>query len=127
MRTFECVCSVAVRWARCLGCEARPSGWALASLSADRADPSPEISDVPFFFPRRRASDLPLAEWPVRRPTDWLTRVNRELTPEALENLRVCVQRGRPLGASSWVRSTAERLGLGFTLRGPGRPKSGNQ
>ena len=47
---------------------------------------------------RRRASDLPLAEWPVRRPTDWLTRVNRELTPEALENLRVCVQRGRPLG-----------------------------
>ena len=77
---------------------------------------------------RRRASDLPLAEWPVRRPTDWLTWVNRELTPEEqLENLRVCVQRGRPLGPSAWVRSTAERLGLGFTLRGPGRPKSGNQ
>jgi putative transposase len=76
---------------------------------------------------RRRKADLPMIEWPVRRPTDWITRVNRGLTPESLESLRECVQRGRPLGDPNWVQTTADRLGLGFTLRGAGRPKSRNQ
>ncbi|HTU25566.1 MAG TPA: transposase [Pirellulales bacterium] len=76
---------------------------------------------------RRKSADLPLAEWPVRRPPDWLARVNRDLPTGTLENLRECVQRGRPLGDADWVRSTAERLGLGFTLRGPGRPRAVNQ
>lgn len=73
------------------------------------------------------AADLPLARWPVRRPDDWLKRVNRPLPRSTLGDLRICVQRGRPLGKPAWVRSTATRLGLGFTLRGPGRPKSNNQ
>ena len=76
---------------------------------------------------RRRLTALPMVEWPVRRPTDWITRVNRDLATEALANLRESVQRGRPLGEPDWVRTTAERLGLGFTLRGPGRPRSRNQ
>ncbi|HEY1786392.1 MAG TPA: hypothetical protein VGG30_12610, partial [Pirellulales bacterium] len=76
---------------------------------------------------RRRVSDLPLVEWPVRRPTDWIARVNRCLMPETLSSVRACVQRGRPLGELTWVRATAERLGLGFTLRGPGRPKLNNE
>ena len=33
-----------------------------------------------------------------------------------------CVNRGRPWGDSRWVQTTARRLGLQFTLRGPGRP-----
>ncbi len=74
-----------------------------------------------------RLSDVPLAGWPVRRPSGWVARVNRGLAPESLANLRECVQRGRPLGDPSWVRATADRLGLGFTLRGPGRPRSNNQ
>ncbi len=101
--------------ALCRYVEANPCRAALV----DRAEQWPWCG----LWRRRRASDLPLIEWPVDRPSDWLARVNRGLTPEALENLRVCVQRGRPLGEPGWVRSTAERLGLGFTLRGPGRPK----
>ena len=41
-----------------------------------------------------------------------------------MEGIRTCVQRGRPLGSESWVRNTAARLGLDFTLRGPGRPRT---
>jgi putative transposase len=75
----------------------------------------------------QRNSDLPLAAWPIRRPPDWIERVNRNLERSKLEELRVCVQRGRPLGEADWASKTAARLGLDFTLRGPGRPKSRNQ
>jgi putative transposase len=74
-----------------------------------------------------QANSLPLAEWPVERPGDWLRRVNRNLREQALAQLRECVQRGRPLGDPAWVQATAHRLHLGFTLRGPGRPKTNNQ
>jgi len=75
----------------------------------------------------QRSSELPLAKGPIRRPVDWLTRVNRSQQPGQLTQLRECVQRGRPLGDMGWVQSTAERLGLEFTLRGPGRPRTENQ
>ena len=42
---------------------------------------------------------------------------------EELQRARDSVIRGRPFGTPAWVRSTAERLGLEFTLRGPGRPR----
>ena len=69
------------------------------------------------------SDDLPLSPWPVERPRNWLAWVNRELKEEQIEGIRACVERGRPLGPEDWVRRTAERLGLGFTLRGPGRPR----
>ena len=75
-----------------------------------------------------RGPGLTLCAWPVRRPTDWITRVNTPLASTALKELRECVERGRPCGPAIWVRSTATRLGLNFTLRGPGRPcKTPNQ
>ena len=49
--------------------------------------------------------------------------VERRAVPEELKAVRVCVARGRPLGTDRWVQATAKRLGLGFTLRGPGRPR----
>ena len=64
-----------------------------------------------------------LSPWPLKRPRNWAARVNRELNDQQLEGIRICVQRGRPLGGESWVRRTANRLGLAFTLRGPGRPR----
>jgi putative transposase len=78
---------------------------------------------------RKVEVELPLAAWPVVRPRNWLALVNRGLNAEQLETIRTCAQRGRPLGPDPWLRETAARLGLDFTLRGPGRPKreSGNQ
>ena len=47
----------------------------------------------------------------------------RKLAERQLETLRECVDRGRPFGGEQWVAATARRLGLEFTLRGPGRPR----
>jgi putative transposase len=69
------------------------------------------------------AGELRLSPWPVERSRNWVARVNRGLSDEQLEGIRTCVQRGRPLGSEAWVRRTARRLGLEFTLRGPGRPR----
>lgn len=69
------------------------------------------------------SAELPLSPWPVPRSRNWVARVNRELSDEQLEGIRTSVQRGRPLGPETWVRQTATRLGLEFTLRSPGRPR----
>jgi putative transposase len=68
------------------------------------------------------SNDLQCSPWPLERPRNWGAWVNRKLNDEQLESMRTCVQRGRPLGPEDWVRRTAKRLGLDFTLRGPGRP-----
>src|SRR4051794_3878279 len=69
-----------------------------------------------------RAKGLDLSPWPVERPRNWMTLVNAGLSSEDLRVARESVNRGRPLGSTEWVKATAQRLGLEFTLRGPGRP-----
>jgi putative transposase len=63
-----------------------------------------------------------LSDWPMERPADWTTRVNRPHTASELEALRVSVQRGRPFGDEGWVRRMAKRFGMESTLRPRGRP-----
>ena len=50
--------------------------------------------------------------------------MNGGLALDELRSVRQCVARGRPLGTLAWVQATAARLGLGFTLRNPGRPRN---
>lgn len=64
-----------------------------------------------------------LSAWPVPRPRDWLSWVNRAETEAELEALRHSVDRGTPFGSEAWVSATAERLGLRSTLRRRGRPR----
>jgi putative transposase len=64
-----------------------------------------------------------LVEGPMKRPADWVSRVNRAETGAELEALRACVHRGRPYGSEVWQVRTAKRLGLGATLRPIGRPR----
>jgi putative transposase len=71
---------------------------------------------------RGRGLEL-LADWPVPRPADWRTLVNRAEPPAELERLRVAVQRGRPFGADPWIEQMVRRFDLGSTLRPRGRPK----
>lgn len=68
-----------------------------------------------------------LAQWPVQRPRDWAAKVNRPIGKQLLERLHESVNRGRPFGDDRWVEKTAARLGLGNTLRRPGRPKKISQ
>ncbi len=70
-----------------------------------------------------RGDDLVLSRWPVERPRNWRALVNAGLSQEDLQLVRKSVVRGRPLGSARWVLATAARLKLGFTLRGPGRPR----
>ena len=63
-----------------------------------------------------------LSDWPMERPRDWTTNVNRPHTASELEALRVSVQRGRPFGDEGWVRRMAKRFGMEATLRPRGRP-----
>jgi len=65
----------------------------------------------------------------VRPKTDlalgrWMGGVNRGLNVEQLDEIRTSVNRGRPFGPELWLQRTAKRLGLEFTLRGPGRPRT---
>lgn len=64
-----------------------------------------------------------LSEWPVARPRDWLSQVNRSQTESEMEALRQCVARGRPFGEDAWVTRTIKRLGLESTMRPRGRPR----
>ena len=67
---------------------------------------------------------LPLTAWPVERSRNWVAWVNRGLNDEQLDDIRTSVNRGRPFGPERWLQRTAKRLGLEFTLRGPGRPQT---
>jgi len=55
---------------------------------------------------------------------DWSKRVNKAMTPDELELVKKSLQRSRPLGSETWVKSAARRLGLEHTLRPPGRPSA---
>ena len=66
---------------------------------------------------------VPLAEWPVPRPRNWVASVNEPETERELTALRRAVTRGTPFGQEGWVAKTARRLGLETTLRPRGRPR----
>lgn len=59
---------------------------------------------------------------PVPKPSDWTAFVDTPHTTAEIEALRRCSAKSTPFGVPSWVRDTANRLGLESSLRGPGRP-----
>ncbi|MEO8680506.1 MAG: transposase [Vicinamibacterales bacterium] len=67
---------------------------------------------------------IPLHEWPILRPSDWIAHVNAPQTKAELAAIRKAVQKNRPIGATDWQKMTAEILGLEKTLRSPGRPRT---
>ena len=64
-----------------------------------------------------------LSSWPIPRLSNWVARVNEPLTQAELDAVRLCAQRGRPLGDDGWVESIARRLNLESTLRPRGRQR----
>lgn len=68
-----------------------------------------------------------LSDWPVYRPRNWISQVNRAQTPQELEALRQSAQRGSPYGDASWQTRTAKRLSLESTLRPQGRPRKNGE
>ena len=71
---------------------------------------------------RASEASVLLDHWPIEIPGDWTEHVNQPQSPEELNVLRNCVNRGRPFGSATWVSNTVERYGLQATLRARGRP-----
>jgi putative transposase len=65
---------------------------------------------------------FPLANSPVRLPSNWVDYVNEPQSPDELKALRTCVNRQQPFGSRSWVEVKARELGLTQSLRSVGRP-----
>lgn len=75
------------------------------------------------FLRRQRVRDPLLAAWPVLRPRDWASLLERKETPQELEELRVSAVRSRPYGSAGWVEGMVRAYGLETTIRSPGRPR----
>jgi putative transposase len=65
----------------------------------------------------------PLTPWPIDRPRDWKSRVNRPFGPREEEAVRRSIQRGQPFGAAPWQAEMAARLGLESAFHPRGRPR----
>ena len=64
-----------------------------------------------------------LCDWPIDRPRNWKKRVNQLETESELDVLRRSVNRCTPYGGDRWVKLTATRLDLEFSIRPRGRPR----
>ena len=64
---------------------------------------------------------IPLHEWPILRPANWIEFVNRTQDQADLDDLRVTLRRNQPIGDPNWQKAVAPFAGL--TMRPIGRPK----
>jgi len=71
----------------------------------------------------RNRNPLPLSEWPLLPPPDWLDIVNGRDGEGDLRQMRAAIRRGRPLGDEAWTEATARRLEISHVLRAAGRPR----
>jgi putative transposase len=79
--------------------------------------------DWPYSSLHGGAGSPPLDPGPVPRRRRWREFVNRPMIEAESEAVRLSITRDRPFGSERWVDSTADRLGLRYTLRNPGRPR----
>ena len=86
---------------------ASAEAWQWSSLHA-RLNREPIISEL-------------LTDWPIERPRNWLQQVNRLQMPEEVEAIATSLQRSRPFGDETWIKSMVNRHGLQSTLRPRGR------
>jgi putative transposase len=72
----------------------------------------------------RRERAPALDPGPAPRGADWVAAVNAPMTESEAASIRESIRRDRPLGTESWVRATADVLGLESSLRNPGRQRA---
>lgn len=64
---------------------------------------------------------IPIAQWPILRPVNWIEFVNEAEIQDELDALRQTIQRNQPIGDPAWQRAVAPFAGL--SMRSIGRPK----
>jgi putative transposase len=70
---------------------------------------------------------VPLEPGTVPRGTLWVEGVNAATADIDLANIRESVSRDRPFGSPAWTQETARTLGLEYSLRPRGRPRTAEQ
>jgi putative transposase len=65
---------------------------------------------------------IPLSDWPVTRPADWLEWVNRPQSEKEEAALLHSLQYNRPYGTATWTQQMEEKLRIP-PLRPRGRPR----
>ena len=63
-----------------------------------------------------------MSAWPVRKPKDWLDRLNVPESTRSLRGVRDAIRAGSHFGSASWRVKTAEALRWRNGLKRPGRP-----
>lgn len=106
---FFVVCRYVERNALRAGLVDRAEDWRWSSLWRwlQKPEPDPKL----------------LSAWSMARLPGWVDRVNQVLTEPEIEAVRLCAQRGRPMGDEGWVESISRRLNLESTMRPRGRPR----
>jgi putative transposase len=66
---------------------------------------------------------VPVHDWPMERPSEWLDWVNEGETNEQLSAVRRSVIKGPPYGSEPWVERMVMQWNLGATSRERGRTK----
>jgi len=66
-----------------------------------------------------------LAPWPITRPKDYLTLLNKPLTTAEEEALERSEAKSIPYGRDRWIDTTVKKYGIEQVLKGVGRPRNG--
>ncbi len=69
----------------------------------------------------RNCHPIPLAPWPILRPTNWVEFVNGDDNDSDLKALRRTLRRNQPIGEPEWQMAVAPFVGL--SMRSIGRPR----
>ncbi|MEP6784096.1 MAG: transposase [Acidobacteriota bacterium] len=67
---------------------------------------------------RNNCDLIPLIEWPIPRPENWIEIVNSEDIPHDLDLVRTCIRKNHPIGDPEWQHAVAPFVGL--TMRAQG-------
>lgn len=67
---------------------------------------------------------IPLCEWPIPPPSNWVDFVNTPQTEKELADLRRHIKRNQPIGTRAWEKAVAPFMGM--TMAPIGRPKKKN-
>ena len=67
--------------------------------------------------------NLSLSKGPLALPQNWDKLVDVVPNQTQLDQLQLCIKKGRPFGSDIWTTRTANRMELQSTLRPRGRPK----
>jgi putative transposase len=70
----------------------------------------------------RSLHSVPLSDWPIVRPDEWVQWVNGGEPIQTLASVRKAVATGHPFGESGWATRIAKNLGIEQRLNPPGRP-----